>query len=289
MRFSLLQRSLFNCTAVALSFFGALPACSFASSLTTFPYAKTAGIPVEKTSVDIYDCDPSYKYLVVYVHGGAWIRGDKSKVHAMPDFFSENKVCFASINYPLSSPSNRSLMEHQLDALRAFNDWLASAKIRSKSFESISLLGHSAGAHLVALFDKRFGWNGQVDNLILLDSASYDLNLKYTRSSPKFKSLLAHVLRLDTHSPESYSSIFRSFSPALLPPKPRPHSTMNIVLFSGLRFDARESGRLLGESYMPSADHLVRYFNYPWKHSDFPRNIGSHLKFSNQLLKIVKP
>ena len=270
------------------SLFGLLPSCSLPSAVQTFSYARSLDLAVAYTSVDVYECDSSFSDLVVYVHGGAWIKGDKANVHEMPKFFQENKICFASINYPLRSPDERPLMEHQLDALLAFNDWLAAGNIRSKSFERISILGHSAGAHLVALFDKRFGWNDQVDNLMLMDSASYDLNLKYNRSSPRFKNLLSELLRLDLVSFDSYPEVFRDFSPGLLPPLPRSQSEMNIVIFSGLRADARQSGRMLGDSYSASSDYVVRYFDYPWRHRDFPRKIGVDSSFGNQLLTFVR-
>jgi len=63
---------------------------------------------------------------------------------------------------------------------------------------------------------------------------------------------------------------------------------LNIDVFSGLRSNAKESGRLLGESYAASSDYRVRYFNHPWRHSDFPRNVGVDPGFGDQLLSIVR-
>ena len=206
---------------ITLVLIGLLPSCSYAAAWRTVPYAKLPGIPVDQTSIDLYGCKRSADALVVYVHGGAWIKGDKKNVHAMPDYFAGKNVCFASANYPLQSPDRRLVMDHQIDALAALDSWLSQGKIRPDSFGRISILAHSAGAHLVALLDKRYGWNTDIDNLILMDSAAYDLSKKFQDSSLGFKQLLEILLRLDKVSFGSRQAVFRGFSPALLPARPR--------------------------------------------------------------------
>ena len=273
---------------IALVLIGLLPSCLYAAPWKTVPYAELPGIPVDQTSIDLYDCKRSADALVVYVHGGAWIKGDKANVHAMPDYFAGNNVCFASVNYPLESPDRRSVMDHQIDALVALNTWLSPGKIRPNSFGSISILGHSAGAHLVALLDKRHGWNSVIDNLILMDSASYDLSKKFQDSSLGFKQLLEMLLRLDEVSSGSRQAVFRSFSPALLPARPRLNRNLDVALLSGYRSSARASAQSLRESYRLSPGYTVRTFEYPWRHRDFPRKIGTDLNFGRQLLQLMR-
>ena len=273
---------------IALVLIGLLPSCSYAAAWRTVPYAKLPGIPVDQTSIDLYGCKRSADALVVYVHGGAWIKGDKKNVHAMPDYFAGKNVCFASANYPLQSPDRRSVMDHQLDALAELNVWLSQANIRPNHFRSISILGHSAGAHLVALLDKRYGWNSGVDNLILMDSASYDLSKKFQDSSHGFKQLLAKLLRLDEVSSGSRQAVLRRFSPALLPARSRLDGNLNVVLLSGYRSAARASARSLRESYRSMPGYTVRTLDYPWRHRDFPRKIGTDFDFSRRLISFLR-
>ena len=273
---------------IALVLIGLLPSCSYAAPRKTVPYAELPGIPVDQTSIDLYACNRSAEDLVVYVHGGAWIKGDKAHVHAMPDYFAGNNVCFASVNYPLQSPDRRSVMDYQIDALAGLDSWLSQGRIRPDSFGSISILAHSAGAHLVALLDKRHGWNTDIDNLILMDSAAYDLSKKFRDSSLGFKQLLEILLRLDEVSSGSRQAVLRGSSPALLPARPRLNGNLDVVLLSGYRPSARASAQSLRESYRSSPGYTVRTFDYPWRHRDFPRKIGTDLNFSRQLLQLMR-
>jgi hypothetical protein len=288
MKCLLLPRRNLEFLAIALAIIGLLPSCTYAATLKTVAYAKLPGIPVGQTSIDLYECKRSARALVVYVHGGAWVKGDKANVHSMPDYFAANNVCFASVNYPLQSPDQRPVMGHQLDALVALNSWLSQGKIRSDSFSSISILGHSSGAHLVALLDKRYGWYSDVDNLILMDCASYDLSKKFQDSSLRFQQFLSKLLRLNELPSRSRQDVFRRFSPALLPARARRGGNLNVVFLSGHRPAARASAQSLRESYRLSPGYTVWTLNYPWKHRDFPRKIGTDLDFSRRFMRFLR-
>ena len=149
-------------------------------------------------------------------------------------------------------------------------------------------MAHSAGAHLVALLDKRHGWNTDIDNLILMDSAAYDLSKKFRDSSIGFKQLLEILLRLDEVTSGSRQAVLRGSSPALLPARPRLNGNLDVVLLSGYRVSARASAQSLRESYRSSPGYTVRTFDYPWRHRDFPRKIGTDLNFSRQLLQLMR-
>ena len=266
-----------------------MPSCSYAGMLKTVPYAKLPGISIDQTSIDLYQCNDSARALVVYVHGGAWVRGDKKNVHSMPDYFKENDICFASINYPLLSPDAGVLMEHQLDALLGLDEWLSRGGLRANDFESISILGHSSGAHLVALLDKRYGWSSGIDNLILMDSASYDLSEKYRVSSFRFKRLLERLLNLNRQHPNSSEVVLRQFSPALLLPRSRQGKDLNVFILSGQRPVARRSAKSLENSYARTSGYNVINLGYALKHRDFPRKLGTKTDFDRQFLSFIKP
>ncbi|PTY08324.1 esterase [Opitutaceae bacterium EW11] len=134
--------------------------------------------------LDIYlpaSTPPKNAPILFMVHGGGWARGDKAMQTVV-----ENKVAhwvprgfiFVSINYRLL-PAARPL-EQADDISRALAYVQTHAKDWGGNPESVVLMGHSAGAHLVALLaaqPKRAvdlgakPWLGSV----LLDSAALDV------------------------------------------------------------------------------------------------------------------
>lgn len=267
------------------------PSCTFASPLQTVVYTSIPGVSRNQLSVDLYPCPKSAQALVVYVHGGAWIEGDKANVYAMPDYFAKHNVCFASVNYPLQSPSGKPLMDLQMAALSRLDDWLQSQDqqlARPRAYRNISIIGHSAGAHLVALLDKWRGWNHNVRNLVLMDSGAYDIRAKFNQSSLQYQSLMSRLLRLDHHSPSDYDLIFKRYSPALLPPKSRSMAPLNIFLLAGRNPISLDSATSLRNSYSLSPGHQAVIYNLPWQHADFPRKIGTDPVFSQKLLMRVQ-
>merc|ERR1712091_603221 len=82
----------------------------------------------------------------------------------------------------MSGDDGVTIIDQQLNALRLFNEWIDRSKVSGKPPQRVSIIAHSSGAHLVALFDKRFGWSNSVNHLVLLDSA-YVLKESYADSS----------------------------------------------------------------------------------------------------------
>jgi len=96
--------------------------------------------------------------LVVWVHGGAWMRGDKAnQLDDKIALFTSAGWAFASVNYRLSpdppsdDPGRIVHPAHVEDVARALH-WLhANADELGLDSTRIAVLGHSAGAHLAAL------------------------------------------------------------------------------------------------------------------------------------------
>lgn len=93
--------------------------------------------------LDLYEAS-SNDLLIVGLHGGSWIQGDKSSLANYGLNFSKNGISFASINYRLSP-----LFSFE-DMIRDINDaiYFLSKTIR---FKKLALFGISAGAHLALL------------------------------------------------------------------------------------------------------------------------------------------
>jgi len=170
-RIVLLLLGLFACTS-----------CSHADSgrAITKVYGQSAGVPTDQLSLDIYPAPKQAAPVVVYVHGGAWRTGDKANVHGKADFFTRNGYQFVSINYRLEPappyPGNVQDVAAAIAWVHKFIDQYGGNP------DQIFLMGHSAGAHLVALamtdqaFIKRYGLaTRHIQAMALLDGASYDV------------------------------------------------------------------------------------------------------------------
>jgi acetyl esterase/lipase len=105
----------------------------------------------ERQKLDLYlpkQADPSGKRpLLVWVHGGAWLGGNKNNPPALR--FVEKGYAVASINYRLSQ---HALFPAQLEDCKAAIRWLrANATSYGYDPSRIGVWGASAGGHLVAL------------------------------------------------------------------------------------------------------------------------------------------
>lgn len=123
-------------------------------------YHSEAGVDADLLSLDLYlptlpaGCAPPP--LVVYVHGGAWVTGDKrNQIETKVSYFTGEGYAFASVNYRLAPsetrPAGVRYPVHPQDVARA----LAFLRDRAGTYgyraERITLFGHSAGGGIVTL------------------------------------------------------------------------------------------------------------------------------------------
>ena len=128
------------------------------------PYKTVAGVDSNLLSLDVYylSNETINKPVIVYIHGGAWAVGDKQNIADKGTLFLNNNYLFVSVNYRLSPSTipgdittwNANRVKHSThvqdcaDALKWIYDNIESY---GGSNQDIVMLGHSAGAHLVAL------------------------------------------------------------------------------------------------------------------------------------------
>ena len=137
---------------------GAASPCSAPPAKSTVAYASIAGVPADRTSVDVYR--PSAACLgsrpapvVMWVHGGAYRTGDKA--NQMRDkiaLFSSRRYILVSVNYRLTDGSAHAARypDHFRDVASAVA-WVRSHIGRYHGDgKRIALLGHSAGADIVS-------------------------------------------------------------------------------------------------------------------------------------------
>lgn len=120
--------------------------------------------------------------LVVFVHGGGWKRGDKQMMRgsAKLEHWQAAGYAVASLNYRLVPDA--SVEQQAADVAGAVAYLRANAAQLGVDRERIALVGHSAGAHLVALVgtDPQYlrgaGLSlNDVDGVVPLDGAAYDV------------------------------------------------------------------------------------------------------------------
>lgn len=120
--------------------------------------------------------------LVIMFHGGGWRRGDKADASVVENkipFFTSNGYIFASANYELSPAIKYPV--HAQDVAKAIAYLYEHAEEYHINPESITIMGHSAGAQLVALvavdnqFLKEAGHSTQIISKVILLDGIYDL------------------------------------------------------------------------------------------------------------------
>ncbi len=120
--------------------------------------------------------------LVVFVHGGGWKRGDKQMMDgsAKLKHWQAQGYAVASVNYRLV-PAN-TVEEQAADVSAAVAHLKAQARTLGFDPMRIALVGHSAGAHLVALvgtdpqYLRAAGLSlDDISGIVPLDGACYDV------------------------------------------------------------------------------------------------------------------
>jgi len=128
--------------------------------MTTVQYHEINGVDPDLLSLDVYyNSNEDLKPVVIYVHGGGWSIGDKaSQLENKINLFRSLDYVFVSVNYRLSpfpfetSNSDRiKFPDHNNDVARAIKWVHENISEYGGNNSKIALLGHSAGAHLVAL------------------------------------------------------------------------------------------------------------------------------------------
>jgi acetyl esterase/lipase len=174
-----------------------------ASGRTDVRYATRAGVPASATSLDVYPapgaCDDAPTAVVVWVHGGGWAVGDKRGVGAKLDLFHDLGAAVVSVNYRLSPrrgtpPGDAPPVQHpdHVEDLAAAVSWVSEhAATFGADPEAVVLVGHSAGAHLVALVGADPSYlraagvpTDAVGCVVALDTEGYDLAEKVASGGP---------------------------------------------------------------------------------------------------------
>lgn len=138
--------------------------------------------------------DTSARPVMVYVHGGGWTRGDKSRIGSKPDWFLAQGFVLVSVNYRLLPQARHPTPTRDLATVLA---WVvAHIADYGGNPEAIFLMGHSSGGHLVSLAatDESFLaahqlTPGLVKGVIAVDTEALDIEA-LVRSRPEAENML---------------------------------------------------------------------------------------------------
>lgn len=122
---------------------------------STYQYAVRPGTDPDLTSIDLYlpaGCGKAP--VVIWVHGGGWRTGDKAsgRVERKAAWAASLGAALVAVNYRLSTPdSGVRWPDHGIDVATAVAWVEQEGSALGLDTSRIVLLGHSAGAHLVAI------------------------------------------------------------------------------------------------------------------------------------------
>ena len=168
------------------------------------PLTIAYGADAERNLIDIYQPDrstPGTRPLLLFVHGGAWMIGDRSGVHNKTAFTGDGYVV-ASCNYRLvPSVTVRTQAE---DVAAAIDYLLDHADDYTIDPARVVLMGHSAGAHLAALvatdpayLAKHDRNPGDLAGLVLLDGGTYDVSKRVDPASGRSARIVTKAFGTD--------------------------------------------------------------------------------------------
>ncbi len=226
-------------------------------------------------SLDLYGpvTSPDRKRPVaLFVHGGGWRHGDKAMVGEKPGAFVSRGYLFATANYRLEHAV--SPREQAGDVALAVK-WLhAHVAEHGGDPTQIFLVGHSAGAHLVALVgtdERLLAANGldltAVRGVVLLDGAGYDVPRQIASASlPGLKQLYRDAFGDDADAQRDASPVEHVRAGRKHPPF--------LLVHVGRRQDSREQSELLATKLREAGGRATTVHEPEKNHLSLNRELG---------------
>ncbi len=212
--------------------------------------------------------------LIINVHGGGWKRGSKDTATGKwkPEHYPQQGYAFASINYRLVPEAT--VEQQAADVASAVRALIDRADRLGIDRRKIVLMGHSAGAHLVALVgtDERYlrgvGLSfGDVAGIIPNDGAAYDVPEQIADAGRMMLQTYTQAFGTDPARQRALSPTFHAAAP----------NVGEFLLLHVQREDGVRQAQELGSELRKAGTH-VEFGSFPGTglkgHAEINRSLG---------------
>lgn len=253
-----------------------LPACRFRPLQTAAPSPAASQTMISRDIIylDAPDADPDLNALDVYtpavasnapvlvfVHGGGWTLGDKSELGSKAQAFNDAGYVFVSVNYRLSPAVLHPV--HVQDVAAAIAWVCNNISGYGGDPQQIFLLGHSAGAQLVALVStdesrlQAYGLDlAVIKGVVPLDGAGYDIPSRIQSPYRGVEEMYEQAFGTDPAIWEDASPLYHVAAEKGIPPF--------LLIYAGDREEARMQAETLAAA-LEEAGEPVELFHAPDK------------------------
>ena len=147
--------------------------------------------------------------MIVFVHGGFWIGGDKAEFTELAKSFRDKGYASASINYRLLNTAENNIHPAQInDLAKALSFLQSKTEEWSISKSEVALIGASAGGHIALLYTYAYDTGNNVKTVVSLAGPTDLSDLR--NASPQQSLVLQSFLGA---SPQTNPAIYRQASP----------------------------------------------------------------------------
>ncbi len=205
----------------------------------------------ERHRLDLYmpkDRQPAG--IVIWIHGGGWQRGDKSRMDTKPEAICGAGFALAAINYRFVPEVT---FREQAADVAAATAWVIEQESLNAAKDHVFLMGHSAGAHLAALVAADGKYlaaqdmsPGDLAGIVLLDGAGYDLPARRDQSADGLGRFFENVFGKDEAAMREASPAIQALDASELPPF--------LIFHVAGRVDARKQSHWLAEAIHTSGN-----------------------------------
>lgn len=212
--------------------------------------------------------------LIVYVHGGGWKRGSKDNATGRfkPVHYPAQGYAFASINYRLVPAAT--VEQQAADVASAVKALVDRASALGIDRRRIVLMGHSAGAHLVALVgtDERYlkgaGLSfADIAGVIPNDGAAYDVPAQMKDGPPIMQATYKQAFGTDPARQKALSPTAHADGP----------NARDFLLLYVQRPDGVRQAKALGDA-LTAGGSRVEHGSFPGEglkgHAEINRSLG---------------
>ena len=212
--------------------------------------------------------------LIVFVHGGGWKRGSKDNATGRfkAEHFPQQGYAFASIDYRLVPAAT--VEQQAADVAAAVKALVDRANMLGIDRRRIVLMGHSAGAHLVALVgtDERYlkgaGLSfADISGVIPIDGAAYDVAAQMKDGPPIMQKTYVQAFGTDPARQKGVSPTQQAAAP----------NARDFLLLYVQRPDGVRQAKALGAA-LETGGSRVEHGSFPGEglkgHAEINRSLG---------------